>query len=56
VVLTAWSREKGEPVAAAIRAATGNARIEVHPLELDSLARVRESAAALLARDLPITC
>lgn len=54
VVLTARSREKGEPVAAAIRAATGNARVEVHPLELGSLARVRESAAALRARDLPI--
>lgn len=54
VVLTARSREKGEPVAAAIRAATGNARVEVHPLELGSLARVRESAAALRARDVPI--
>ncbi|MBX3027000.1 SDR family oxidoreductase [bacterium] len=54
VVLTARSREKGEPVAEAIRAATGNARVEVHPLELGSLARVRESAAALLARDRPL--
>ncbi|MFN8640173.1 MAG: SDR family oxidoreductase [Candidatus Binatia bacterium] len=54
VVLTARSREKGQPVADAIRAETGNDRVEVLPLELGSLQRVRDSAAALLARDTPI--
>lgn len=54
VLLTARSRAQGEPVAEAIRAATGNRRVEVHPLELDDLAKVRASAAGLLARDLPL--
>ena len=54
VVLTARSRERGQPVADAIRAATGNARVEVHALELGNLRRVRESAAALLAAGRPI--
>jgi NAD(P)-dependent dehydrogenase (short-subunit alcohol dehydrogenase family) len=54
VVLTARSREKGQPVADAIRAATGNARVEVHALELGHLHRVRESATALLATGRPI--
>lgn len=54
VLLTARTRAKGEPVAAAIRAATGNQRVEVHPLELDDLAQVRASAAELLARDRPV--
>lgn len=54
VVLTARTQARGEAVAEAIRATTGNARIEVLPLELQRLAAVRESAAALLARDRPI--
>lgn len=54
VVLTARSRERGEPVATAIRAATGSKHIEVLPLELDNLARVRQAAATLLKRDRPI--
>ena len=54
VVLTARTRAKGQPVADAIRAETGNQRVEVHPLELDDLAKVRASAAALLERDRPL--
>lgn len=54
VVLTARTRAKGQPVADAIRAETGNQRIEVHPLELDDLAKVRASAAELLERHLPV--
>lgn len=54
VVLTARTRAKGEPVAEAIRAETGNPRVEVHPLELDDLAAVRASAGALLERGLPL--
>lgn len=54
VILTARSHDRGEPVAAEIRAATGNDAVEVHPLELGNLASVRESAEALRARDLPI--
>ena len=54
VVLTARTLAKGQPVAEAIRAATGNRRVDVHPLELDELAKVRASAAALLERGLPL--
>lgn len=54
VVLTARTREKGAPVAEAIRAATGNRHVEVLPLELERLAAVRESAAALLSDKRPI--
>ncbi len=54
VVLTARSVERGEPIAAAIREATGNPRVEVLPLALDRLASVRAGAAALLAREQPI--
>lgn len=54
VVLTARSRDKGQPVADEIRQATGNDEVEVHPLELGNLARVRDSAAAFLDRGLPI--
>lgn len=54
VVLTARSRDKGEPVAAEIRRATGNDRVEVHALELGNLARTRDSARAFLDRGLPI--
>ncbi len=48
VVLTARSSDKGQPVAEEIKAATGNDRVEVHALELNNLARVRESAATTL--------
>jgi NAD(P)-dependent dehydrogenase (short-subunit alcohol dehydrogenase family) len=41
---------KGEAVAKEIRAATGNERVEVVPLELGSLASVRACAADVLAR------
>jgi len=54
VVLTARTLAKGQPVAEAIRTATGNQRVDVHPLELDDLAKVRASAAALLERGLPL--
>ena len=54
VVLTARTLAKGQPVAEAIRAATGSRRVDVHPLELDELAKVRASAAALLERGLPL--
>jgi NAD(P)-dependent dehydrogenase (short-subunit alcohol dehydrogenase family) len=50
VVLTARDMPKGEAVAQAIRAATGNANVEVEELELASLASVRACARRVLAR------
>lgn len=49
VVLTARDVPKGEAVAAAIRSSTGNAKVEVEPLELGSLADVRAFAERFLA-------
>lgn len=43
-----------EEVAAAIRAATGNPKVEVLELDLASLASVRACAEAFLARELPL--
>lgn len=50
VILTARDVPKGENVAAAIRASTGNQQIEVETLELGSLASVRAFADRFLAR------
>ncbi len=54
VILTARTREKGQPVAEEIRRASGNQQVEVHPLELSDLSQVRQSAASLLERGLPL--
>ena len=48
VVLTARNLPKGHAVAAAIRAAAGNARVEVDELDLSSLASVRAFAERFL--------
>jgi NAD(P)-dependent dehydrogenase (short-subunit alcohol dehydrogenase family) len=50
VILTARDVPKGEEVAAAIRAATAGARVEVEQLELGSLASIRAFAARFLER------
>jgi NAD(P)-dependent dehydrogenase (short-subunit alcohol dehydrogenase family) len=50
VILTAREAAKGEPVASAIRDATGNPRVEVEELELGSLKSIREFAERFLAR------
>ncbi|MFN8624504.1 MAG: SDR family NAD(P)-dependent oxidoreductase [Candidatus Binatia bacterium] len=50
VVLTARDVPKGEAVAQAIRASTGNGRVEVEELELGSLSSVRACARRVLAR------
>jgi len=50
VILTARDVPKGEAVAAAIRASTGNQGVEVEKLELDSLAGIRSFAERFLAR------
>jgi NAD(P)-dependent dehydrogenase (short-subunit alcohol dehydrogenase family) len=50
VILTARDLPKGEKVAAAIRASTGNQRISVEELELGSLASVRAFAERVLTR------
>src|SRR5262245_1065938 len=50
VILTARDLPKGEAVAAAIRASTGNQHVEVEELELGSLARIRGFAQRFLAR------
>lgn len=50
VVLTARDVPKGEAVAQAIRAATGNDQVTVEELELASLASVRACARRFLAR------
>ncbi len=49
VTLTARDVPKGEAVAAAIRASTGNERVRVEALELGSLASIRAFAARVLA-------
>lgn len=50
VVLTVRNLEKGNTVARAIRASTGNEQVEVEELELGSVASVRACAQRLLAR------
>jgi NAD(P)-dependent dehydrogenase (short-subunit alcohol dehydrogenase family) len=50
VILTARDMPKVEAVAAEIRSATGNQRIEVEELELGSLASIRAFARRVLAR------
>ena len=50
VTLTARDVAKGEAVAAAIRASTGNPQVEVEALELGSLADIRACAARVLGR------
>jgi NAD(P)-dependent dehydrogenase (short-subunit alcohol dehydrogenase family) len=50
VILTARDVPKGEAVAAGIRAATGNAQVEVEELELGSLASIRACAQRIQAR------
>jgi NAD(P)-dependent dehydrogenase (short-subunit alcohol dehydrogenase family) len=50
IILTARDVPKGEAVAAGIREATGNSRVEVEELELGSLASIRAFARRLLAR------
>ena len=50
MILTARDVPKGENVAAAIRASTGNARVHVEALELGSLASIRAFAERVLAR------
>jgi NAD(P)-dependent dehydrogenase (short-subunit alcohol dehydrogenase family) len=50
VVFTARDGPKGEHVAAAIRASTGNAHVEVESLELGSLASIRAFANRFLSR------
>lgn len=54
VVMACRSLEKAQPVADAIRAETKNDAVEVVELDLASFASIRRTAAALLARDLPI--
>src|SRR5262245_23055217 len=50
VILTARNMSKGEEVAAAIRASTGNQQVEVEELELGSLKGIRAFAQRFLAR------
>jgi len=50
VILTARNMQKGEAVAAEIRASTGNPQVDVEALELGSLASVRAFAQRFLAR------
>jgi NAD(P)-dependent dehydrogenase (short-subunit alcohol dehydrogenase family) len=50
VILTARDVPKGEAVAAAIRASTGNQHVEVAELELGSLKQIRAFAQRFLAR------
>src|SRR5438046_4769254 len=50
VILTARDVPKGEAVAAAIRASTGNEHVEVEELELGSLKQIRAFARRFLAR------
>ena len=50
VILTARDLPKGEAVAAAIRASTGNQHVEVEELELGSLKDIRAFASRFLAR------
>jgi NAD(P)-dependent dehydrogenase (short-subunit alcohol dehydrogenase family) len=50
VILTARDMPKGEAVAAAIRASTGNQHVEVEQLELGSLKDIRAFARRFLAR------
>jgi NAD(P)-dependent dehydrogenase (short-subunit alcohol dehydrogenase family) len=50
VILTARDVPKGEAVAAAIRASTGNQHVEVEELELGSLKDIRAFARRFLAR------
>jgi len=50
VILTARDMPKGEAVAAGIREATGNQRVEVEELELGSLKSIRSFAQRFLAR------
>jgi NAD(P)-dependent dehydrogenase (short-subunit alcohol dehydrogenase family) len=56
VIMACRSLERSHPVADDIKRETGNERVEVHALDLGSLAKVRESATALAARELPIYC
>src|SRR5215510_5038193 len=50
VILTARDMPKGEAVAEAIRASTGNRNVEVEELELGSLKDIRAFAERFLAR------
>jgi retinol dehydrogenase-12 len=54
VVMACRSLEKAQPVAEAIRAEAKNDAVEVVELDLASFASIRRTAAALMARDLPI--
>lgn len=54
VILACRSRDKTQPVIDAIIAETGNAQVEFLELDLARFDAIRKSAAALLARDLPI--
>jgi retinol dehydrogenase 12 len=54
VVLACRSREKTEPIVAALKAETGNEAIDFLGLDLGSLASVRRAASELLERGHPI--
>jgi retinol dehydrogenase 12 len=54
VIAACRSASKTEPVLAAIRAETGNPKVEFLELDLGDFASVRACAAAFLARDLPL--
>lgn len=54
VLLAGRSGEKTLPVVDAIRASTGNSRVEFLHVDLADLASVRAAAEAFLARDLPL--
>ena len=54
VILACRSEAKAMPVAEEIKAETGNDKVEFHPLDLNSLAKVKESATSWLERDLPL--
>lgn len=54
VFVAARTIQKAQPVVDAIKAETGNDEVEAFALELSSLRKVKESAAAFLARDLPL--
>ena len=54
VLVACRSPERTEPVVEAIRAASGNDRVELLPLDLASFASVRRCAETFLARDQPL--
>lgn len=54
VIIACRSKERGEPVAAAIRQETGNEKVEVMTIDLSRLRSVREFVKAFEATNLPL--